>query len=455
MSNSLINQHEFTVSEVSLALKSLLERNFSKIRVKGEISGLKIADSGHSYFSLKDEKSVLNAICWRHAAAKMKIKLEEGMEVVCIGSLSSYPSRSLYQMNIEEIEVSGIGSLLKLLAQRKEKLTAEGLFSLERKRAIPFLPTTIAVVTSPTGAVIKDIIHRIEDRFPLHIMIWGVMVQGPEAASQIAEAIIGLQDMPDSIPKPDVIIVARGGGSIEDLWPFNEEVVVRAVANSSIPLISAVGHETDTTLIDFAADKRAPTPTAAAEMAVPVRRDLINTIVHYYNRQLSALRNQYRSSANSLSQLSLRMRGTERIISQQQQVLDQSWHRLHNCMENRLAAANNVILKISGSLSTNLLQYKYSLQANNLGLCERSIIQCIRRAMNKEEHALEIMSGLLQSYNPQGVLKRGFAIIHQKSNLITTVKKIHQGDAISITMYDGEIESIVSSINCVNDDVIL
>ena len=260
-------QKWLTVSEVSFALKSLLERNFAGIKVKGEISGLKIADSGHCYFSLKDQTALLNAICWRQVASKLQIKLEDGMEVICEGTISSYPGRSFYQINITGVEIAGVGALLKLFEQRKAKLAAEGLFAVERKKPIPMLPSTIAVVTSPTGAVIQDIIHRVSERFPVHIMIFGVLVQGPESANQVAEAINTLQNLPQQYPKPDVIIVARGGGSIEDLWSFNEEIVARAVADCTIPIISAIGHETDVTLIDFVADKRAPTPTAAAEMA--------------------------------------------------------------------------------------------------------------------------------------------------------------------------------------------
>jgi len=444
MSNLPIPQNEFTVSEISLALKSLLEKNFAKVRVKGEISGLKIADSGHSYFSLKDDGAVLNAICWRHAAAKMQIKLEEGMEVICTGSISSYPGRSFYQINVEKIEISGVGALLKLLEQRKEKLAAEGLFAPERKQLIPFLPKTIAVITSPTGAVIKDIIHRIEERFPVHIMVWGVLVQGTEAAQQIADAINGLQNLPDNIPQPDVIIVARGGGSIEDLWPFNEEIVIRAAAASMIPIISAVGHETDTTLIDFVADKRAPTPTAAAEMAVPVRKDLATTLGHYYNRQLSALRNLYRTQTNTLSQLNLRMMVAERLVNQHQQQLDGNWHRLKTSMESFLSRRSDNFIKTSAALSANRLQYQHSLSQNQLLTLNQRIQQYIERRIADESNSLELAEGLLQSYSPQGVMKRGFAMVKHNDKFISSVADLSPGLKIKITLHDGSVDADVT-----------
>lgn len=272
----------FTVSQISTTLKDVVETAFAHVRVKGEVSGVKKAASGHIYFSLKDEQSVLNAICWRGCSRETGNALTDGLEVICTGHLSTYPGRSNYQMIVETAEAAGEGALLKLLEERRRKLAAEGLFDASRKKKIPFLPETIGVVTSPTGAVIRDIMHRIRDRFGRQVYLWPVLVQGEGAAQQIATAIQGFNNIPIEglttpngfIPRPDVLIVARGGGSLEDLWPFNEEIVVRAAAASQIPLISAVGHETDTTLIDYAADLRAPTPTGAAEKAVPVRAEI-------------------------------------------------------------------------------------------------------------------------------------------------------------------------------------
>ena len=285
------NLPELTVTELSLALKRTVEDAFSYVRLRGEISGFKRAASGHMYMALKDADSVMDGVCWRGQASKLAVNPEDGLEVVVTGRLTTYPGRSKYQIVIESMELAGEGALLKLLEERRRKLAAEGLFDDERKRALPFLPKVIGVVTSPTGAVIRDILHRLRDRFPRHVLLWPVMVQGEGAAEQVARAIEGFNGMEagGKIPRPDLLIVARGGGSLEDLWAFNEEIVVRAAAASDIPLISAVGHETDTTLIDFASDRRAPTPTAAAEMAVPVRADLISFVKDLDRRAIGGL----------------------------------------------------------------------------------------------------------------------------------------------------------------------
>ena len=284
MSESLVDQGprinlpEFSVSELSSALKRTVEDAFPYVRVRGEISGYRGPHgSGHAYFALKDENAKLDAVCFKGVFQKLRVKPQEGMEVIAIGRITTYPGKSGYQIIIENIEPAGVGALLALLEERKKKLMAEGVFDPARKKAIPYLPQTIGIITSPTGAVIRDILHRLSDRFPRRVLLWPVTVQGDKAAAEIAMAIEGFNNLPldGPYPRPDVLIVARGGGSIEDLWAFNEEIVVRAAASSAIPLISAVGHETDTTLIDFASDRRAPTPTAAAEMAVPVRLDLL------------------------------------------------------------------------------------------------------------------------------------------------------------------------------------
>src|SRR5437660_9914676 len=271
------NLPEYTVSELSQALKRSVEENFWNVRVRGEISGYKRHSSGHCYLVLKDADAALDAVCWRQTAIRLPIRPEDGMEVVCTGRLTTYPGRSKYQFVIDSMALAGIGALLRILEERRQRLAAEGLFATERKKKLPFLPEVIGIVTSPTGAVIRDILHRLADRFPRRVLLWPVAVQGEGAAQQVAAAIAGFNRIAPGgpMPRPDLIIVARGGGSLEDLMAFNEEIVVRAAAASVIPLISAVGHETDTTLIDHASDRRAPTPTAAADMAVPVRLDLI------------------------------------------------------------------------------------------------------------------------------------------------------------------------------------
>ena len=306
-----------SVTEISLSLKSCVEQVFNHVRVRGEVSGVKTVASGHTYFSLKDKDSVLSAICWRGTPTATRAALQEGLEVICTGKLSTYPGRSNYQMIVEQAEPAGVGALLKLLKERREKLAAEGLFDEAHKQKIPFLPSTIGVITSPTGAVIRDIMHRLNDRFPRSVYLWPVAVQGEEAASQITTAINGFNTIPPEglntptgfIPRPDVLIVARGGGSLEDLWCFNEESVVRAVYRSNIPIISAVGHETDTTLIDYVADLRAPTPTGAAEMAVPVRQELkirLDSISLRLTDSLMRLTDMKRLQLNALTLPNLR-----------------------------------------------------------------------------------------------------------------------------------------------------
>jgi exodeoxyribonuclease VII large subunit len=306
----LLNAPEFTVSELSSALKRTVEDSYGHVRVRGEISGFRGAhSSGHCYFALKDESAKIEAVIWKGVHGRMRFKPQEGLEVIATGKLTTYPGSSKYQIVIEAIEPAGIGALMALMEERKKKLGAEGLFDEARKQLLPWLPEVIGVVTSPTGAVIRDILHRLEDRFPRRVLVWPVKVQGEGSAEQVAAAIRGFNALPEQgkIPRPDVLIIARGGGSLEDLWSFNEEIVVRAAAESMIPLISAVGHETDITLIDFAADKRAPTPTAAAEMAVPVRSELrveVSTLARRvlvcWQRAQESRRNELRAAARAL-----------------------------------------------------------------------------------------------------------------------------------------------------------
>jgi exodeoxyribonuclease VII large subunit len=306
----LLNAPEFTVTELSSALKRTVEDTYGHVRVRGEISGFRGPhSSGHCYFALKDESAKIEAVIWKGVHGRMRFKPQEGLEVIATGKLTTYPGSSKYQIVIEAIEPAGVGALMALMEERKRKLGAEGLFDEARKQLLPWLPEVIGVVTSPTGAVIRDILHRLEDRFPRRVLVWPVKVQGEGSAEQVAAAIRGFNALPEGgkIPRPDVLIVARGGGSLEDLWSFNEEIVVRAASESMIPLISAVGHETDITLIDFAADKRAPTPTAAAEMAVPVRSELLvevstlaRRVMVCWQRGQESRRNELRAAARAL-----------------------------------------------------------------------------------------------------------------------------------------------------------
>ncbi|MGR3485861.1 MAG: exodeoxyribonuclease VII large subunit [Paracoccaceae bacterium] len=320
------NLPEYTVGELSGAVKRALEDEFGRVRVRGEVGRVVRARSGHLYFDVKDDRNVLNCTSWKGQVAKLSVIPEEGMEVVVTGKLSAYGPQSRYNLNVDDVAVAGAGALMAMLEKRRATLAAEGLFDAGTKRPLPFLPEVIGVVTSPTGAVIRDILHRLRDRFPRRVLVWPVAVQGPDCARQVAAAIRGFDAMTPggALPRPDVVIVARGGGSIEDLWGFNEEVVVRAAHGCRIPLISAVGHETDTTLIDHAADRRAPTPTAAAEMAVPVRRELLAWSADQGARLERGLARAFERRRQRLSDLSRGLRRPEALLDAPRQRLDRA-----------------------------------------------------------------------------------------------------------------------------------
>jgi exodeoxyribonuclease VII large subunit len=341
-----------SVSELSSALKRMVEGNFDHVRVRGEISGFKRVASGHCYFTLKDDSACIDAVIWRGQAASVRFAPEDGIEVIATGKLTTYPARSRYQVVVERLELAGQGALMALLDKRRRALAAEGLFDAARKKGLPFAPRSIGVVTSPTGAVIRDIIHRLEDRFPCHVLVWPVPVQGEGAAEKVAAAIAGFNALPNP---PDLLIVARGGGSIEDLWAFNEEAVVRAVAASGIPVISAVGHETDTTLCDFAADVRAPTPTAAAEIAVPVRSELLAGVRELGARAERCARRAVERNGEQLQQLVRRWPERAALLAPQQQRLDELSERLPRALRGRLDRARGELGHAAGALRPNLL----------------------------------------------------------------------------------------------------
>lgn len=383
---------EYSVSEISFAIKQCVEIAFARVRVKGEIFGAKKADSGHWYLSLKDENAVLSAVCWRGVASALPVKIEDGLEVVATGKITTFAGRSSYQLVIEQLEIAGTGALLKLLEERKQQFLKEGLFDAAHKQKIPFLPKVIGVVTSPSGAVIRDIIHRVRDRFPTGIIVWPTPVQGEGAAEKIAAAINGFNALPEDgvVPKPDVLIVARGGGSLEDLWPFNEEIVVRAVYNSKIPVISAVGHETDTMLIDYAADVRAPTPTGAAEFAVPVKSELLLQLSSLDNRRLNAatrLLNEYKQMLEGLSR---GIPNLEQIVAESRQKLDERAERL------KLAIRNYLLVKKQALDLSGLKPYY------------------VRNLMEKNIQTLQNLTARLEGVSVESVLKRGFAWVTDK-----------------------------------------
>ncbi|MDX6748954.1 exodeoxyribonuclease VII large subunit [Geminicoccaceae bacterium 1502E] len=433
------NVTEYSVSEISFALKRTVEDTYGNVRVRGEISGLKRAASGHVYLCLKDDKAVLDAVAWRGTASRLGFDLADGLEVVCTGKLTTYPGRSKYQLVVERIEPAGVGALMALLEERKRKLAAEGLFDAARKKALPYLPAVVGVVTSPTGAVIRDILHRLAERFPCRVIVWPVLVQGEGAASQVAEAISGFDALqPDGpVPRPDVLIVARGGGSIEDLWSFNEEIVVRAAAACSIPLISAVGHETDTTLIDHAADRRAPTPTAAAEMAVPVRRELVVQVKSLSERLERAADRELRGLAERLEGLRrglpeprqilglaaqrlddlaerLRLRSPREVVRDRRERLASRQARMTELVADRLRQAGHHLVSGGGRLGPGPIQMLIRQNARALAREAASLAQCGSVILEDPRRRLDQAAAMLGSLGHERVLERGYAIVRRR-----------------------------------------
>jgi exodeoxyribonuclease VII large subunit len=378
---NLVNAPEFTVSELSSALKRTVEDRFGFVRVRGEISGFRGPhSSGHCYFALKDENAKIEAVIWKFAHARMRFKPQEGLEVIATGKLTTYPNSSKYQIVIDELEPAGVGALMALLEERKKKLAAEGLFSEARKQPLPWLPEVIGVITSPTGAVIRDILHRLEDRFPRRVLVWPVKVQGEGSAEQVAAAIRGFNALPKGgrIPRPDVLIVARGGGSLEDLWSFNEEIVVRAAADSDIPLISAVGHETDITLIDFVADKRAPTPTAAAEMAVPVKSDLVAEVESFARRVFVHWQRGQESRRNELRAASRALPAATELLAIPRQRLDAATGGLPRGLRANTHAHFRRFAETSGRLTLRVLRGQVSQARQHLNVSGERLTHCAR-----------------------------------------------------------------------------
>lgn len=440
------NAPEYSVTEISLALKRTVEDQFGYVRIRGEISGSKRATSGHVYLSLKDDKSIMDGIMWKGTADRLTFRPEDGLEVVCTGKLTTYPGRSKYQIVIERMEVAGEGALMALLEKRKKELAAEGLFDSDKKQDIPYLPTVIGVVTSPTGSVIRDILHRLSDRFPRHVLVWPVMVQGEGAAAQIAAAIDGFNNMDsaEGIPRPDVLIVARGGGSLEDLWAFNEEIVVRAVARSSIPLISAVGHETDTTLIDYVSDFRSPTPTAAAEKAVPVREDLVYTVQDYDLRLEKATRRYF----NELKQ---KVEGLERGLPKPSELLALSTQKFDELSE-RLPRALKVgverqAIRLDGikrTLRVGTVVAEIKRFEEKVSTTFERVGRAVDNVTKQKRNLYESSARLLESLSYHKVIERGFAVIRDENGkALSEGKSLNNGVRLGIEFRDGQIDAIV------------
>ena len=410
------NIHEYTVSELSGAVKRTIEDTFGLVRVKGELGRVTRAASGHMYLDLKDEKSVISGVMWKGMAARLAINPEQGMEVVATGRMSTFPGQSRYQLIIDALEPAGVGALMALFEERKKKLAAEGLFAPERKQPLPYLPEVIGVVTSPSGAVIRDILHRLRERFPRHVIVWPTLVQGRGAEEKIAAAIEGFNRLEPGgdVPRPDVLIVARGGGSLEDLWCFNEEIVARAAAASRIPLISAVGHETDTTLIDYVADRRAPTPTAAAEIAVPVRSELLAELLNKERRFTGSAVRLIDTRKAALQSASRGLGRPEDILGAAQQRLDRASDGLRSGLRARLDNALTALARASGRLTPNLLAAGFTTRENRIATAWSRIAERTDRIVADRGSRLASAARVLAAVSYQNVLERGFALVRDE-----------------------------------------
>jgi exodeoxyribonuclease VII large subunit len=488
------NAPEFTVSELAQAVKRTVEDEFQYVRVRGEISGFRGQhSSGHCYFTLKDDQAGIDAVIWKTTWPRLRFKPEEGLEIIATGRLTTFPRSSKYQIVIEQIEPAGAGALMALLEERRKKLAAEGLFAAERKKTLPYLPRVIGVVTSPTGAVIRDILHRLDDRFPSHVLVWPVRVQGETAAAEVAHAVNGFNALPErggAVPRPDLLIVARGGGSIEDLWSFNEEMVVRAVAASRIPVISGVGHETDTTLIDYAADHRAPTPSAAAEAAVPVRAELIAYVDDHgqrargvVRRQLANRRDRLRAAAGQLprpldllsiarqrldlaaTQLnaSLRHLGqgkrlafersagklTPRIVAQRTETLSRHLAELSrretSGMARLLEQKRAAYATRAATLTPTALVADLRHANARLSPCAERLRPALRRLIVQRGNDLTALGKLLDSYSYKGVLDRGFAlVVDDQGHIVRSKDAVRPGQLLAVEVADGQFGAAVS-----------
>ena len=432
------NIGEYSVSEISNALKRTLEDTFGHVRVRGEISGFRGPHaSGHCYFSIKDEGAKLDAVIWRGSFGRLRAKMQEGLEVIATGKITSYPMKSNYQIVIENIEPAGVGALMALLEERRKRLAAEGLFDAARKKPIPYLPKLIGVVTSPTGAVIRDILHRLNERFPRHVLVWPVRVQGETCAAEVAAAIAGFNAM---ARKPDVIIVARGGGSLEDLWGFNDEVVVRAVAASAIPVISAVGHETDTTLIDHVSDLRAPTPTAAAEKAVPVRADLVAELASLHARLQGGLRRLMDDRQTRVRSAARALPRPDEILALVRQRFDSASGRLGQALKANIREHAARLNRVSPRLSLAPLRTVIASERRSLDLSGRRAAQALTRLVAFQRQRFNGMAKLAESLSYKSVLRRGFAVVRtEKGKPVHQAADVSQWQALRLEFADGEL----------------
>jgi exodeoxyribonuclease VII large subunit len=443
------NLPEFTVSEISQAVKSTLEGRFDRVRIRGEVSGFKKHTSGHLYFTLKDADAAIDAVCWRGTAGRLGCKPEDGLEVIATGRITTYPGRSKYQIVIEAMDLAGEGALLKMIEDRRKRLAAEGLFDPSRKRELPYLPVVIGVITSPTGAVIRDILHRLSDRFPRHVLLWPVAVQGESAAQQVAAAINGFNALADggAVKRPDLLIVARGGGSLEDLMAFNEEIVVRAAAESRIPLISAVGHETDTTLIDYASDRRAPTPTAAAEMAVPVRAELLEDTQSHGQRLVGALTRFIQERRQRIEGLARGLGDPQRLLNEASQRLDDWSERLKLGLLNWIQQRRSRISESNGRLGAFRTGYAHRIEREQKHVADLAprLKRTIEAHIERHRREVQSIGKLLESYSYQRILDSGFALATDNAgHPVTEAAGTRSGMALRLRFRDGSVGAVVT-----------
>ncbi len=440
------NAKAYSVSELAFALKRTLENAYGFVRLRGELSKVTFHSNGHVYLSIKDDKACIDGVVWKGSVRGLGVRPEQGLEVIVTGKVTTYPMGSRYQIVIESMEAAGVGALLAQLEKLKARLQAEGLFDPSRKRALPTMPEVVGVITSPTGAVIRDILHRIRDRWPCRVVVWPVVVQGDQAALQVAAAIEGFNrfEPGGAMPRPEILIVARGGGSVEDLWAFNDERLARAAAASAIPLISAVGHETDTTLIDFVSDRRAPTPTAAAEIATPVLAELKALTADYQRRLV-------RSAARVLDERRTRLtsagRGLPRpadLLALASQRFDHASSRLAAGLERNVAVHKVELVRVAGRLSPHLLDRPRRLRAERLAEVSARMRPAIERLAARAAERLENLDKLRVSFNPDGPLKRGFARVHRADGaLARTAGGLGAGEVVRLGFADGDRHAVV------------
>ncbi|MEO1265052.1 MAG: exodeoxyribonuclease VII large subunit [Pseudomonadota bacterium] len=436
-----VNVAEFSVSELSQAIKRSLEDGFGHVRLRGEISGYRGPHaSGHCYFGIKDDRAKIDAVIWRGVFSKLKVRPEEGMEVIAHGKITSYPNASKYQIVVESLEPAGVGALMALLEERKRKFQAEGLFDEARKQPIPFLPGVVGIMTSPTGAVIRDMLAGFTERFPTHVILWPVRVQGETSAVEVAEAVRGFNAIAPggAIPRPDTLIVARGGGSLEDMWGFNDEVVVRAVAESRIPVISAVGHETDWTLIDLVADARAPTPTKAAEWAVPKYSDLVERtetagarLLGGIKRRLDLARSEYRAAERGLPRI-------EDLLQPARQRYDAVDHRLASALRANTNAHDRRFQRLAAGVNPRLVAGRLSQYRDRLQSRADRLERAMRTDLTMKQRRFENAAKMLSTLSYQSVLQRGFALVRDASGgMVRTAGSIGDGVRLELEFADG------------------